>query len=245
MSTSVYTSSPQLELAGVGETLRHKSAEEIIRWAVEAYADKLVLACSFGGPTGMVLLDMLMSVAPSTPVYYLDTEFLFPETYALIEQVSMRYGFVPRAVRSATSPSAQADHEGDRLWDRDADRCCAIRKVAPQREFLRDFSAWMTGIRRDQASTRAATPHVSWDRQFGLAKIAPLANWTEKEVWAYIVAHDVPYNRLHDRGYPSIGCTHCTRPVGAGEDLRAGRWRGSEKTECGLHLAPVQMSQAV
>jgi phosphoadenosine phosphosulfate reductase len=241
VSTSIYTSPPQSELARIGETLQHKSAEEIIGWAAETYGDKLVLACSFGGSTGMVLLDMLIKVAPSTPVYYLDTDFLFPETYALVEQVRKRYGIEPRAVRPAVSVGLQAEREGDRLWERDADRCCAIRKVAPQREFLRDYSAWMTGIRRDQASTRAATPHISWDRQFGLAKIAPLANWTEKQVWQYIVSNDVPYNRLHDNGYPSIGCTNCTRPVAAGEDLRAGRWQGAAKIECGLHLAPVSV----
>ncbi|MDB5057449.1 MAG: phosphoadenosine phosphosulfate reductase [Chloroflexi bacterium] len=225
-------------LQEVAARLEDRPAEEILAWALRTYKDSIVLACSFGGPTGMVLLDMIMKMAPSTPVFYLDTEFLFPETHALIERVSQRYGFVPLAVRPELTADQQAQQEGDRLWERNPDRCCELRKVAPQRQALAGFGAWITGLRRDQASTRRSTPVVSWDQKFGLAKVAPLANWTEQQTWNYIVEHDVPTNALHNVGYPSIGCTHCTRPVETGEDARAGRWSGTAKTECGLHLAP-------
>jgi phosphoadenosine phosphosulfate reductase len=129
----------------------------------------------------------------------------------------------------------QAAEYGEALWERDPDRCCELRKVIPQRELLKGFDAWITGLRRDQASTRKTTPVVARDNKFGIAKIAPLARWDERDVWRYIYEHDVPYNQLHDRGYPSIGCTNCTRTVAPGEDPRAGRWSGFAKTECGLH----------
>jgi phosphoadenosine phosphosulfate reductase len=228
------------EFEALAQRLEGQSADEIVRWAVTTYGTGLVLACSFGGPTGMVALDLVMAAAPGTPVFYLDTGFLFPETYALVETVSRHYGITPIAVRPALSPEAQAAKHGEALWQQDADACCAIRKVAPQRDFLRPYQAWITGLRRDQAGTRRATPVVSWDRQFGLAKIAPLATWTEDEVWAYIYRHNLPYNPLHDLWYPSLGCVHCTRAILPGEDLRAGRWSGTGKIECGLHRRPDQ-----
>ena len=223
------------DLPGIGEAMESSTAEDILDWALHQFRGSIALACSFGGPSGMVLLDMVLQRAPNTPVFYLDTGFLFPQTYALVQRVAERYGVLPQAVRPAISPELQAQTEGDRLWERDPDRCCEIRKVVPQREFLRGYAAWITGIRRDQASTRRRTSVVSWDSNFGLAKIAPLAAWSEQQVWDYIVDHDVPTNSLHGLGYPSIGCTYCTRPVGDGEDARAGRWSGTLKTECGLH----------
>lgn len=218
------------------ESLEHRSAQQILRWAHARYGRRMTLACSFGGPSGMVLLDMLMAIDPAVPVFYLDTQLLFPETYHLLDVAARRYGITPIAVRSALSLTEQAKTHGDALWHRDPDRCCDLRKVEPQRAFLRGFDAWITGIRRDQTKTRRATPVVAWDAQFDLAKLAPLATWSEKDVWRYIADHDVPYNPLHDRGYPSVGCTHCTRAVLRGEDPRAGRWSGTGKIECGLHL---------
>lgn len=226
------------DLRQAAEALEGRPAEEILRWAIDRYGDAITLACSFGGPTGMVLLDMVMAIAPRTPVFYLDTGLLFPETYALAERAAGRYGITPIAVRPALSVERQAAVHGDALWARDPDRCCAVRKVAPQREALAGYSAWITGLRRDQSATRQATPVVSWDVKFGLAKIAPLAAWSEEDVWSYVYLHDVPYNPLHELGYPSIGCTHCTRPVAAGEHARSGRWSGHLKTECGLHTGP-------
>lgn len=223
-------------LAQLAQTYEHASPQTIIEWAVATYGTGMTLACSFGGPSGMALLDMVLRIKPDVPVFYLDTDFLFPETHALVDAVARKYGITPHAVRPSLSPAQQAKRYGEALWTSDPDACCNLRKVAPQRDYLRQFTAWMTGIRRDQASTRRATPVIQWDSQFGLAKISPLAAWDERQVWAYIVANDVPYNALHDQGYPSIGCTNCTRAVVAGEDPRAGRWSGFAKVECGIHL---------
>lgn len=225
------------ELAGVAQELEGRSPQDILAWALQTYGPRITLACSFGGPSGMALLDMAMRLDSSVSVFYLDTGLLFPETYALVEVAARRYGIAPRAVRPGLSVEQQAEQYGDGLWARDPDRCCDLRKVVPQREALAGYDAWITGLRRDQSSTRAATPLVQWDAKFGLAKVSPLASWSEREVWQYLAANKVPYNRLHERGYPSIGCTHCTRPIAAGEDPRAGRWGGFEKTECGLHTA--------
>jgi phosphoadenosine phosphosulfate reductase len=212
-------------------------AEAVLDWAVKTYSPRLVASCSFGGPTGMVIVDMLMKIDRSIPVAYLDTGLLFEETYALVETIAARYGITPVAIVPKQSVEEQKATHGDALWAREPQRCCALRKVEPQRAFLRDYDAWITGIRRDQSSTRKQTRIVQWDASFGLAKINPLAAWDERAVWRYIADHDVPYNPLLSRGYASIGCTHCTRPVAAGEDTRAGRWSGFEKTECGLHVS--------
>jgi phosphoadenosine phosphosulfate reductase len=227
---------PQDELQRIAEKLEGRPAEEILRWSLDRYGESIVLACSFGGPTGMVLLDMVMAMAPRTPVFYLDTGLLFPETYALAAEAGRRYGITPLAVQPELTVPQQAVAHGEALWARNPDQCCALRKVAPQRQALQGYGAWITGLRRDQADTRRATPVVGWDAKFGLAKIAPLATWSEEEVWTYLYLHDVPFNPLHEQGYPSLGCTHCTRPVLAGEHARAGRWSGHLKTECGLHL---------
>ena len=212
-----------------------RTPRAILLWALETYRPRITLACSFGGVSGMALLDMAMRLDRTLPVFYLDTGLLFPETYDLVERASRRYGFTPRAVRPRLTPAQQAAVHGEALWARDPDRCCAMRKVLPQHEALDGFDAWITGLRRDQSTGRRATPIVQWDHKFGLVKVNPLAAWTEREVWRYVVEHDVPYNALHDRDYPSIGCTHCTRPVAPGEDARAGRWSGFTKTECGIH----------
>ena len=221
-------------------SLRFEGAEpqEILRWAADAFQPGLALACSFGGPSGMVLLDMMMSIDRGVEVFYIDTDFLFPETYALRDLAAQKYGFEPAGYMSLLTPSAQVARHGDALWARDPDACCAIRKVEPNRRALDGKRAWISGIRRDQSKTRADVDIVQWDEKFGLVKINPLASWTESQVWSYILDNGVPYNELHDGGYPSIGCTHCTRPVTEGEDPRSGRWQGTGKTECGLHVAP-------
>jgi phosphoadenosine phosphosulfate reductase len=207
--------------------------------AVSSYRGSIVLACSFGGPSGIVILDLLHRAGESVPVYYLDTDLLFAQTYALVERVKARYGIEPIPVRSKLDLREQTERYGDTLWSRDPDACCALRKVEPQAEFLRSYRAWITGIRHDQSATRRTAHAIDWDERFGLVKVNPLVDWTENDVWAYIRKHDLPYNALHDEGYPSIGCEPCTRRVGAGEDLRAGRWSGFTKTECGLHAPSI------
>ena len=225
------------DLAAVAAHLEAAEPEEILRWAITTYAPDVTLACSFGGPSGMVLLDMAVRIDPGIHVFYLDTDLLFPETYALRDHAAARYGITPARVGPELTLNEQAIHYGDDLWAWNADLCCRLRKVQPTARALAGRRAWITGIRRDQANTRRTVPVVAWDEKFRLVKVAPLAGWTERQVWRYLHEHDVPYNPLHDRGYASIGCTPCTRPVRAGDDPRAGRWTGTGKTECGLHTA--------
>jgi phosphoadenosine phosphosulfate reductase len=205
--------------------------EALLDWATAEFGDRIALTCSFSGASGMVLLDMLARLGRGTPVIFLDTDLLFPETYALAEAAARRYGIPIERRHPALTLDEQARQEGPRLYERDPDRCCAIRKIAPLAEALAPYDAWISGIRRDQSGTRAATQLVQWSTRHSLLKINPLAFWSEREVWAYIVAH----NPLLDRGYPSIGCMPCTRPASGG-DARAGRWAGSAKIECGIHL---------
>jgi phosphoadenosine phosphosulfate reductase len=169
-------------------------------------------------------------------LFTLDTGVLFPETYALWRRLEARYGVTIRAVR--------ADNPAPELWKRDPDACCEQRKVRPLREALAGFDAWITAIRRDQTPERAHAQVVEHDAKFGLVKVNPLVAWTHDDVWAHIYRHDVPYNPLHERGYPSIGCAPCTSAIVPGENLRAGRWRGAAKKECGLHTsAPLQAKE--
>lgn len=229
------TITTESDVGAASARLEGKTPQEILRWAVEEYQPGLALACSFGGPSGMALLDMMMRIDRTVEVFYLDTDFLFPETYRLRDVAAEKYGFRPAGYMSLLTPAEQAAKHGEALWTRDPDLCCAIRKVEPNRRALEGRRAWISGIRRDQSKTRSNVGIVEWDDKFGLVKVNPLADWTEPQVWKYLLDNDVPYNELHDRSYPSIGCTYCTQPVAAGEDPRSGRWQGSDKTECGLH----------
>ena len=210
-------------------------AAEVLRWGLRQFGDSLAVASSFGAED-VVLIDAASRLEAKFRVFTLDTDFLFPETYALIDRIESRYGIAVERARSAYTPQAQAEQFGVELWASKPDQCCQLRKVEPLKKQLAGLGAWVTGVRRDQAPTRANTRKVEWDAKFGLVKINPLADWSWQQVWDYIRAHDVPYNPLHDRNYPSIGCTYCTRAVQPGEDPRAGRWSGFNKTECGLHL---------
>jgi len=194
-----------------------------------------VLAASFGGLGGLVLLDIALRVEPKLPVYYLDTGLLFPETYAFIREMEARYGITVLAVQPELSLDEQARIKGEALWERDPDACCAIRKVQPQRAFLKNYDAWITGLHRAGIATRQDVPPVTWDAVSNVVKVSPLASWTVADVAAYADENGIPHNPLIDAGYASIGCVPCTRHVGAGEDARAGRWTGFTKTECGLH----------
>jgi phosphoadenosine phosphosulfate reductase len=182
----------------------------------------------------MVLLDMLMPIEREIEVFYLDTDFLFPETYHLREVCEQRYGFKAAGYKSLLTPEAQAAQYGEALWSSNPDLCCDLRKVEPNRRALEGKTAWISGMRRDQGSTRGNIGVVEWDKKFGLVKLNPLATWDEKQVWSYVMAHDVPYNELHNQHYPSIGCTYCTKPVRDGDDPRSGRWAGFDKEECGI-----------
>lgn len=208
-------------------------SHDILRFALETI-DNIAFACSFGAED-VALIDMIVRIKPDAKIFYLDTDVLFPETYEVRDRIIEKYN--PNLVRYSPllTLEEQAERYGEALWAFDPNACCNVRKVEPLTRALAGLDAWITGIRREQAPTRAHAGVIEVDRKFGLIKFNPLAKWTHKQVWDYIVANDVPYNVLHDRGYPSIGCVHCTRPVKPGEDPRAGRWANFAKTECGLH----------
>lgn len=237
MSKSLRTQPSIDELQKSRQRLEGKSPQDVLRYALEQYFPSIVLACSFG-PEDVVLWDMMFQINPKASLFYLDTDFLFKETHDVRERIVAKYNLAQEQLiemKPEFTPEQQAEKFGDRLWLRQPDQCCKMRKIEPLMRVLKNYTAWVTGIRRDQAPTRANAGRVEWDGQFALVKFNPLAAWTNEDVWAYIKANDVPYNVLHDQNYPSIGCTHCTAQVKPGEDPRSGRWQNSEKTECGLH----------
>ncbi|MFC4075777.1 phosphoadenylyl-sulfate reductase [Salinithrix halophila] len=220
----------------IGDPL--KGSMSVLKWAFDHYGEGLVYACSFGAE-GMVLIDLISRVKPNAKVVFLDTDLHFKETYDVIEQVKKRY---PDLRIDMLEPDLtleeQANRHGDALWERNPNLCCHIRKIVPLERALSQVTAWISGLRRDQSPTRRFTQFLNQDRRFQAVKVCPLIHWTWEDVWDYIREKDLPYNLLHDRGYPSIGCDKCTRPVAEGEDSRAGRWTGIQKTECGLHVNP-------
>jgi len=221
--------------------------EHVLTWAFETFGNSVALSSAFGAE-GMVLIDMASRLKKDFRLFTIDTEFLFPQTYSLMDQIEQRYGISIERVYPLLSPEEQERVHGAALWSRDPDQCCHRRKVQPLRRKLSELDAWITSIRRDQTSARAGARKVEWDSKFGLVKINPIVDWSSAQVWRYIREHDVPYNTLHDQNFPSIGCTHCTRAIQAGEDPRAGRWPGLAKTECGLHIiepaAPLPKAEA-
>lgn len=225
------------ELKALSDSFESRQPQELLTYALERYSSSIVLACSFGAED-VVLVDMIHRINPRFPLFYLDTDFLFKETHDVKDRIVAKYGLLPSQViqvKSLLTPEQQAAQYGEALWSRQPDQCCQLRKVEPLTRLLSGYEAWITGIRRDQAPTRANAGFVEWDKKFQLVKFNPLARWSAAEVWTYIRLHEVPYNELHDRNYPSIGCTHCTAPVKPGEDPRSGRWENFAKTECGLH----------
>ncbi len=222
-------------IAEVQLTAEGWGPERVLAWAFETFGSSVAISSAFGAE-GMVLIDMASRVRKDFRVFTIDTEFLFPETNSLIDRIEQKYEIKIERVFSLLSPEKQEQVHGAALWARDPDQCCNLRKVEPLRRKLSELDAWITSIRRDQTSFRRAAGKVEWDAKFGLRKVNPIADWTSEQVWRYLHEHGVPYNSLHDRNYPSIGCTHCTRAVQPWEDPRAGRWSGLSKTECGLHI---------
>lgn len=225
------------ELKHASDAFESQQPQDVLKDAIKRFAPKIVVACSFGAED-VVLVDMVHRIDPSIPLFYLDTDFLFPETYATRDRIIQQYALKPAQViqvQSLLTPDQQAAQHGPALWSTEPDRCCQLRKVEPLTRILKRYDAWITGIRRDQSPTRATAGLIEWDSKFQLVKVNPLARWTWADVWTYIKIYEVPYNPLHDQNYPSIGCTHCTAPVAPGEDPRAGRWKTFTKTECGLH----------
>ncbi len=212
------------DLAAVSQEFEAAPASAAIRWAVESFGDSLVLAASF---EDIVLIDLVTKVAPAVEVVFLDTEAHFPETLAFVDDMRERYGLN----LTVTKPGPEAA-----AYPCGTDQCCQFRKVEPLRRALDGKRAWLTSLKRSDGPTRADAPIVSWDAGFGLVKINPLATWTEDDIFSYLADHELPQHPLISQGYRSIGCAPTTRPVAEGEDARAGRWAGADKSECGLHI---------
>lgn len=234
MSSTIDVDAAPDEILSAGRAMEESSPLATLSWAADRYASRLTFATGFG-PEGCVLIDLIGRHQLPIDIFTLDTGLLFEETYELWRRLETRYGIRIRGVEPVQSVEAQAAAHGDRLWERAPDQCCDLRKVVPLKRELAKVDAWITAIRREQTSQRANALVVEWDAKFDIAKINPLVRWTKKEVWSHILDHEVPYNPLHDKGYPSLGCVPCTSTVRQGEDDRAGRWRGVAKTECGLH----------
>jgi phosphoadenosine phosphosulfate reductase len=218
--------------------LENLDASARLRWAAQTFGYRAAIGTSFQG-AGIVALHLAREASLDIPAFTLDTGLLFPETLALKAEIETRLNIVIENVRPLLDLDAQARDFGPRLWETDPDLCCELRKVQPLQEKLSALDCWITGVRREQSTTRAETPVLERTQTPSgriLWKLNPLADWTRDQVWAFIRKHDLPYNALHDRGYRSIGCSTCTRPGHTGDaDERAGRWSGFGKTECGIH----------
>lgn len=239
---------PPGEAGGLQEWLEAdlggRPAEEVLAWAIRTFRPRVALASSFG-VEDVALIDMWWRMDREVRVFTLDTGRLPEETYEVMDRIRERYGIAIAAYfPEAAAVEALERERGFYSFRRSVEErkyCCGIRKVEPLTRALASLDAWVTGLRREQAETRSGVRQVERDPAHGgIIKINPLADWTTEQVWRYVRTHDVPYNRLHDRGYPSIGCAPCTRAIRPGEDIRAGRWwwERPESKECGLHLAP-------
>ena len=222
-----------LDHEAIAAELERSTALEAMEWMFENFGERHYIACSFQ-KTSSVTAHLASQVNPEARFFYLDTDVLFEQSYETRDRLAEALGVEFDRFHNLTLAEQEAEH-GPELWNRDPDACCGIRKVEPMRRALSSVDCWVAGVRRADSSTRSTTPKFGWDKRFNLWKLNPLADWTERDVWNYIREHHLPYNPLHDHGYPSIGCTHCTKPVGPGGDLREGRWSGLAKTECGIN----------
>jgi len=227
------------QLADANQQLADQSPERILRWAIAEFFPQLTMATAFG-PEGNCIIHLLAGLEPRVRIFNLETGYQFQETLELRERIKDRYGIEVEYVRAEMSVPEYEEEHGGPLYRIAPDQCCYDRKVVPLRQALVGHRAWISAIRKDQTADRARADVVQWDSKFNLVKVNPLLNWTKKDVWKFIATHDVPYNPLHDQGYPSIGCWPCTRAVANGEDDRSGRWSGTAKRECGLHVLEHQ-----
>lgn len=230
----------QNSIADLVEKFNNKSIDEVLFWFLNEYKCRIAFSSSLSAED-QVLTDKIMKIAPSTKIFTLDTGRLFYETYELIEKTNLRYKFKMEIFfPDNIEVQRMVSEKGVNLFYESVENrkeCCRIRKIESLRRAFSGFDVWICGLRREQSATRANNQMIEWDEEYGLIKLNPLIDWTEKQVWDYIKQNNVPYNELHDKGYPSIGCQPCTRAVLPGEDIRAGRWwwEATEGRECGLH----------
>lgn len=216
-----------------------KGALEVLTWAYQTYQDKVVYACSFG-IEGIILIELISRIKPDAAIVFLDTQFHFRETYDTIVKVEQRYpSFHIHFQKPELSIEEQSKRYRKNLYEVDPDKCCELRKIIPLEQALAPSLAWISGLRREQSEGRKYTNYLNIDDRFQKIKICPLIHWTWDDVWQFVDKHQLDYNPLHDAGYPSIGCAPCTQPTCSMSDLRAGRWGGTGKTECGLHTAKL------
>jgi len=238
MSITLEEISPE-EVAKLSQEFETASLVEILRWAWDRFGTRAAVGTSFQG-SGLVMLHHAVKAGIKFPVFTLDTGFFFPETIELKKRLEDFLGIEIESVRPEQTPEEQEAEHGPELWKRSPDLCCTLRKVLPLQRKLSELAVWITGIRRQQADTRANAAILElykFDplRDLYILKLNPMANWTRDAVWEYLKEHQIPVNPLHAKGYRSIGCYPCTRPAAEGENERAGRWEGFNKTECGIH----------
>ncbi|HZJ15481.1 MAG TPA: phosphoadenylyl-sulfate reductase [Chthoniobacteraceae bacterium] len=236
LSTSEISSDEVRVLADKFESL---PLTDILRWAWERFGKRAAIGTSYQG-AGLVMIDHAVRGGIPLPVFTLDTQLLFPETYELKRRIEKHFGIQIEPLIPEQAPEQQAAEFGPELWKTKPDLCCTLRKVEPLKKKFEQLAVWITGLRRQQSETREKTRilelyHFDVLRDHYILKMNPMVNWSREAVWAYIKEHNLPYNPLHDRGYRSIGCQPCTRPISEGENERAGRWTGFDKSECGIH----------
>ncbi len=229
----------QEQIAEAAAQLANQSPQAILRWAVDTFHPRLTMATAFGAE-GCCIIHMLAEIEPRVRIFNLETGYQFPETLELREQIKQRYGIEVELIRPEMSVAEYEAEHGGPMYEMRPDQCCHDRKIVPLRQAVAGYEAWISAIRKDQTQDRARADVVQWDAKFDLVKVNPLLGWTKRDVWGFLLKNRVPYNPLHDKNYPSIGCWPCTRPVGEGDDERAGRWAGKVKKECGLHVLEHQ-----
>jgi phosphoadenosine phosphosulfate reductase len=235
---------PAGDIETANRELEGQPPKAVLRWAVERFHPRLTMATAFGAE-GCCIIHMLAEIEPAVPVFNLETGYQFPETLELRERIKERYGIEVAYIRPELPVAEYEAEHGGPLYRHRPDQCCYDRKVLPLRQAVKGYEAWISAIRRDQTADRGKAAVVQWDAKFGLVKVNPLLTWNRRDVWSFITRNEVPYNPLHDRNYPSIGCWPCTQAVGDGDDERAGRWAGKVKKECGLHVIEHQSGSGI
>jgi phosphoadenosine phosphosulfate reductase len=241
MGNTIFT---QEQIAAACLELEGQSPQNILRWAVRKFFPRLTMATAFG-PEGNCIIHMLAEIEPRVRIFNLDTGYQFPETLELRERIKEKYGIEVELIRPETTVEEYEAEHGGPLYLEQPDQCCHDRKLVPLIRAVEGYVAWISAIRKNQTADRARASLVQWDSKFSLVKINPLLHWSKKDVWDFIINNDVPYNPLHDQNYPSIGCWPCTKAVCEGQDERAGRWAGSAKKECGLHVIEHEQGSGI
>jgi phosphoadenosine phosphosulfate reductase len=232
------------EISAANREYEGQSPEVILRWATKRFGYRLIMATAFGAE-GCCLIHMLSKIDPTTRVINLETGYQFSETLELRERILHNYGIAVEFIRPKTSVEEYERMHGGPLYEDRPDQCCYDRKIVPLRAAVAGSQAWISSIRRDQTEDRSKADTIEWDSKFELVKINPILQWTIKDVWNFINKNGVPYNPLHDAGYPSIGCRPCTRRAEPDGDERSGRWAGTKKKECGLHVFEHQQGSGI